>query len=257
MSHITFGYRLPRRVAVPLFGDRERFGLTVVADDPHWIEWEETYLAFYYANQKRSIGKFVNDAGYTVMTRLSLDGLRVLEIGPGDLSHMRFWRGKPRQYIIADVQREMLDRSARELERHYVAHDCILLQRGADALGVFADSEFDAIVSFYSLEHLYPLGPFVEQLVRILKPGGRLIGAIPAEGGLAWGCGRLLTSRRWLKRNTTIDPDKIICWEHPNFADVILSELDCNMHRSYLSYWPMIVPSIDLNLVLRFEYVRR
>jgi len=90
---------------------------------------------------------------------------------------------------------------------------------------------------------------------RVLKPGGILIGAIPAEGGIAWGGGRTLTSRRWFKRKTQINPDKIICWEHPNFADHIIIELDKLFQRKSLFYWPLpLLPLLDINLIIRFHY---
>jgi SAM-dependent methyltransferase len=116
----------------------------------------------------------------------------------------------------------------------------------------------DVVVSFYSLEHLYPLAPYLRELHRVLRPGGVLVGAIPAEGGLAWGLGRLVTSRRWLKRHTTIDPDKIICWEHPNYADAVLGALGAEFEREHLSLWPLPwLPLHDLNLIIRLVYRRR
>ena len=94
-------------------------------------------------------------------------------------------------------------------------------------------------------------------MCRILKPSGTLIGAIPAEGGLAWGGGRMITSRRWFKKNTRINPDKIICWEHPNFADQIIDELDQVFDRKTLVHWPLRWPPVlDVNLVLRFHYLK-
>ena len=78
------------------------------------------------------------------------------------------------------------------------------------------------------------------------------MGAIPLEGGLAWGAGRYLTSRRWLLKHTSIDPDKIICWEHPNFADEIFASLVQRGDFSYLDFWPLKIHSMDLNLVLKF-----
>ena len=88
------------------------------------------------------------------------------------------------------------------------------------------DALIYVFVSFYSLGHLYPLQTCLEEFKRLLKPGGRLVGVILAESGLTWRADRCVTSLRWFLKNTTIDPDKIICWEHPNFADYILNELD-------------------------------
>lgn len=256
MKYLTMGHRLPQALAAPLFGDRARFGLAVQPDDPCWREWQTTYLDFYYATQKRSVGSVVNNAGYRVMSRIDLTGKQVLEIGPGDINHIDCWRGTPACFVIADIQQAMLDFSSKKLSAQGVAHESRLISRADLGALPFEDARFDVVVSFYSLEHLYPLEPYVAGILRVLKPGGVLIGAIPAEGGLGWGLGRYLTSRRWFKKHTTINPDKLICWEHPNFADHVLTTLDRNMVQQHLGFWPLAVPSIDMNLVIKFIYAK-
>ncbi|MEE8056421.1 MAG: hypothetical protein V3T17_01100 [Pseudomonadales bacterium] len=77
---------------------------------------------------------------------------------------------------------------------------------------------------------------------------------LSAEGGLAWKLGRFLTSRRWLKRNTIINSDKIICWEHTNFSDIILNSLNEKMLRNRVKYWSISLPSLDVNLVIMFDF---
>ena len=68
----------------------------------------------------------------------------------------------------------------------------------------------------------------------------------------------MITTRRWLKKNTRIKPDKIICWEHPNFADQIIAELDQLFQRKSIVSWPFRwVPALDLNLIIRFVYQKR
>jgi SAM-dependent methyltransferase len=256
MKYPTLGYRLPHPLSAPLFGDRAKFGLVVQPEDPCWQEWQRAYLHFYFSTQKQSAGKLVNNAGYRVMRRINLTGKQVLEVGPGDINHTGWWRGMPARYVIADIQEAMLDLSRETLTARGIPHESRLLERADLGALPFEDREFDVVVSFYSLEHLHPLASYVDGILRVLKPGGTLIGAIPAEGGLGWGLGRFLTSRRWLKRNTSIDPDKLICWEHPNFADHLLATLDGRMRRQYLGFWPLAVPSIDLNLVIKFVYAK-
>jgi len=199
----------------------------------------------------------VNDAGYGVMSRIPLSGRTVLEIGPGQISHMERWRSTSARYVLADVDQSMLDRSSRALATRGVPHEAALLTRGNRGALPVPDATFDLVVSFYALEHLYPLEPYVDSMLRVLRPGGLLAGAIPAEGGLGWGLGRYLTTRRWFLRNTGINPDKLICWEHPNFADHILRTLDERMDRRYIRFWPLGIPSIDLNLVITFIYSKR
>jgi len=257
MRYPTLGHRLPHLLSARLFGDRARFGLVAQADDSCWLEWQRAYLDFYFSTQRQSVGRVVNDAGYRVMTRIDLTGKQVLEIGPGDIAHIGWWRGTPARYVAADIQEAMLTLSSGILAARDIPHESRLLDRADLGRLPFEAAEFDAVVSFYSLEHLYPLAPHVDGVLRVLKPGGTLIGAIPAEGGLGWGLGRFLTSRRWLKRNTSINPDKLICWEHPNFADQILGTLDRRMRRQYLGFWPLAIPSIDLNLVIKFIYAKR
>ena len=254
MRAFALGHRLPRFLARRLFGDRERFGTVVRPDDPCWLEWQQVAIAFYHAHQKQRVGAVVNDAGYRVMSRVDLTGRRVLEIGPGELSHFDCWRGTPAHYVLCDIREPLLAESARRLEARGVSHSAVIAPEDPAAALPFDDGEFDLVVSFYCLEHIQSLGHHVEQIRRVLRPGGRLVGAIPAEGGMAWGLGRFFTSRRWFKKHTTINPDKIICWEHPNFADQVLRALDARMRRCHLRYWPLWLPSIDLNLIVRFVY---
>ncbi len=244
---------LPHALRVPLWGDRERWGASVRTDDPCWREWERTYLNFYAANQRTGIGTRVNDAGYRVMSLVDLSGKRVLEIGPGDIRHTAYWKGKPREYLLADIHAGMLEQGARNPALGGVPTRTLLIERGAPL--PIESASVDVVVSFYSLEHLYPLEPHLLELRRVLAAGGTLVGAIPTEGGLAWGAGRLLTSRRWFKKHTSIDPDKIICWEHPNYADTILAALDSHLVRCRVGTWPLPwLPWLDANLIVRLLY---
>lgn len=213
-------------------------------------------MSFYNETQKQSVGKTINDAGYRILQDFSLAGKRVLEIGPGTLPHERFWNGKPAHYTLVDLNADMLSASREKLQASGTPFSELKVER--DPLGKlpFADNSFDVVISFYSLEHLYPLEPHVKEMHRVLRPGGIFAGGIPSEGGLAWGAGRFLTSRRWLKRNTGINPDKLICWEHPNFADHILATLDQFFVPAKHRYWPLRVPSIDINLIVSFIYIK-
>jgi SAM-dependent methyltransferase len=246
---------LPNSLRAQLWGNRSKWGLTIDPDDPCWQEWQQTYGKFYSANQREGVGIRINDAGYRVMSHIDLTGKRVLEIGAGDIRHIQHWRGHPTEYILADVRSDMMQKAERRLAEKGVAYRAILL--GREQALPLDDNSVDVIVSFYSLEHLYPLAPYLTDMRRVLKPAGTLIGAIPAEGGLAWGGGRMLTSRRWFKSNSTIDPDKIICWEHPNFADDIIAALDGQFQRRRLHWWPTHLPVLDINLIIQFCYTKR
>jgi len=243
---------MPYSAGKKLWGDRKQWGLQVRENDPCWTEWLKVYSSFYDQNQREGIGTKVNDAGYKVMEQVDLTGKKVLEIGAGDIRHTTYWKSQPSEYLLADVSTDMMEKAVSCLQKRKVPYRSFILNR-AEKLPL-EDNSVDIVVSFYSLEHLYPLSPYLDEMKRVVKPGGVIVGAIPAEGGIAWGVGRALTSRRWFKKHTSIDPDKIICWEHPNFADEILATMDRFFVRQQLNYWPSQVPLIDPNLVIKFIY---
>jgi len=244
---------IPRFISNILWGNRKRWGLQINKDDSCWIEWQKIYEKFYSSNQRAGIGIKVNDAGYQIMSSIDLTGKKVLEIGAGDIRHLKYLQGKPDKYFLADISTKMMDFAKQKLEERRISYNIISIDRNQPI--PLKDETIDVIVSFYSLEHLYPLQDYLKDMYRILKPGGILIGAIPAEGGLAWGLGRMFTSRRWIKKNTNIDPEKLICWEHPNFADQIISQLDTYFNRQKVIFWPLrLLPLLDINLIIKYIY---
>ena len=187
------------------------------------------------------------------MKNIEFSGKSVLEIGPGDISHIKFWKNNPKEYVLADVSESMMNFATQRLKKKNIEYRTLKVERNKPL--PIENQSIDIILSFYSLEYIYPLDPFIKEACRLLKPNGRLIGAIPAEGGFAWDFGRSLTSKRWLKKNTTIDQDKIICWEHPNFADKIISRLNNKLTKQKIKCWLFSwAPLLDINLVIRFIY---
>lgn len=253
--HMSLAHRLPEFFRVPLCGRREWSGVTPRADDPDWLAWQKACMRFYTETQRSGIGKVVNEKGYRILGRLDLSGLSCLEIGPGSFPHAPFWRGVPAQFDIADVRKELLDISAASLAAMGVRSRGWHLRD--DAVSVPADAaSYDAIIAFYSLEHLRGLDAWLGEYDRLLKPGGMLIGAVPAEGGLAWGLGRMLTSRRYARKNFSYDFDKITAIEHCNTAETVLHTLDEKFAVRKRCYWPLRVPCIDCNLVISFIYAK-
>lgn len=247
----TIGHRLPAALTTPLFGDRCKFGQEIRQDDPDWSAWQQFSLEFYQRTQKRGLGKMVNDAGYEILRHVDLTDRNVLEIGPGSLPHRRFWTGRPSCYAVVDVRREFLECSMRMLKQDGLDAASFVLSGHALPL---ENECVDVLISFYSLEHLHPLSDYLREFCRVMHPGGLLVGGIPCEGGLAWGGGRWLTTRRYIKKHTGIDPDKIICWEHPNYAEHILQALACRFTPVRLHFWPLWVPLVDFNLICTFIY---
>jgi SAM-dependent methyltransferase len=248
---------LPYGIFKVLFGDRKCFGLKVWERDPCWEAYQKIILTFYHETQRNFIGSFVNNSGYKILKEINLSGKKILEVGPGDIAYLKYIKySKDSHFDLVDINTDMLDKSSKKLSDLGINFRSIVVEKNANNLPFMAE-EYDVIMSFYALEHIYPLEPYILELKRLLKPGGVIIGAIPCEGGLAWGLGRFLTTRRWFKKNTNINPDKIICWEHPNFSDEIACVLGTHFKKHTLKLWPLPFLRLrDLNLVEKFIYIK-
>lgn len=241
-----------------LWGDRKRSGVMPNSTDCDWQKWERCSSAIYMQTQQRGIGDKVCNMAYNVMIFVDVSDRKILEIGPGNIRHLQLLCGRPQKYTICDIRNDFLDAAARQLSDAGIPYEKALIRRNTDRTTEwqlpFGDESFDIVISFYSLEHLYPLDSYIIEIRRILKRGGQLVGGIPCEGGLAWGLGRFLTTRRYVRKNYSINYDKIICWEHPNFADYIIERLDTHFERQYLRLHPFHCLPMDLNLVASFIY---
>ncbi|MEO7317587.1 MAG: class I SAM-dependent methyltransferase, partial [Chthoniobacteraceae bacterium] len=171
---------------------------------------------------------------------------RVLEIGCGSGYFPSILGKAPVDFTGLDLFEEHLAR-AREKTPHFK-----FLQGSAYQLP-FENEQFDFVVSIYVFEHLTNLPACLEEVRRVLKPGGRLLVGLPAEGGLAYGLGRRLTSCRHFSEKYGIDYMRIIRAEHCNTAADVVHELRKQFHVSASRYYPFRVPSIHLAAMLAYE----
>ena len=240
-----------------LWGDRRKFGFVPDLMDSDWLIWQEkAYSDFYQNTQQHGIGDMVCKMAYPVIEGIDFRGKQVLEIGPGIIRHLDYIHTYIHTYILCDINKDFLKHAERQLQDHNINYKSLVKQKNDPYLSL-EDNSIDILITFNSLEHLYPLEDYLLELVRVLRPGGQIVGGIPCEGGIAWGLGRFLTTRRYVHKNYGINYDKIICWEHPNFADFIVERLDAHFERKYLKLHPFAVLPMDLNLVASFVYQKR
>jgi len=244
---------LPYFIFKPLFGDRKKWGLQTDFNDKDFRKWQdECYLEFYNDNQKGNIGTTVNHFGFKIMKEIDLSNKVVLEVGPGSIEHLDYNKTKANKYILADINKDFLDISSKRLKQYGIKNIETIQVEGLEI--ELDNNSIDIIITFHQLEHIYELDTYLQELKRVLKPNGILIGAVPTEGGIAWGTGRFLTSRRYVRKNMDFDYDKIICWEHPNFVNKIKNLLDKNFTNIKSIKKPFGVLPMDLNLSWSFVY---
>lgn len=248
------GKFFPEKLKSVLFGNRNLYGTQVNEEDKDWKYWQKEYHNFYNATQKKGVGQFINNQGYKILNNINFQDKKVLEIGPGSLYHLKYFSGIPEKFLLADIDYKFLNTSMKKLENLNINTELHLIKDRNNLEIDIDEQSIDCILTFYSLEHLYKLEQNILEYKKFLKPGGLIIGTVPCEGGLAWGLGRFITSRRWMKKNTTIDPDKIICWEHPQYISSIKSVLDNNFQKVKNKFFPFYIMNGDINLLFSFIY---
>lgn len=197
-------------------------------------------------------GLIVNYFSYNILESIKLKNKTVLEIGPGNLLHTRFWQNKPKKYLLLDSNLKYLEISNTKLIKTGIKGIKLKVNNNNFKIK-YKSNSVDLVISFFSLEHIYNLNSCINEISRILKKNGKLVFAIPNEGPFASGFSRYLISRRWMKKHTNINYDKVICWEHPNFATTIIKLLD----KNFLSIKINKIPNLyfdDFSLIIKGIY---
>lgn len=97
-------------------------------------------------------------------------GEKVLEIGCARGFLVKHYRKKGVDIFGTDVNMESVELAKSEFVTH---------QKG-DKLS-FPENKFDVVMAIHVIEHIHGLGGFLEDIVRVVKPGGRIFFIYPAE----------------------------------------------------------------------------
>jgi SAM-dependent methyltransferase len=100
-----------------------------------------------------------------------LEGLRVLEIGCGRGGFSRYLASEGADLVAADLSPAAVDMASRRLEPHDSAEAVVA---SIEAIPYQRDS-FDLVVSLDTIEHVPHPTRAVAELIRVLRPGGRLV----------------------------------------------------------------------------------
>lgn len=183
---------------------------------------------------------WIQDMGHKYVAEQTLCG-STLEIGFGKGRQSLFFKGDPNNYYPIDVDGEYVTP-----ETWSKFKNAALVS--ADSLP-YPDKFFDHVVSLFVLEHISHLENVFKEIKRVMKPSGRLIVALPCEGGLAWNIGRELTTRRMFQKQYNINYDKVIAYEHKHCLRDLQVYLERHFQVLKSRYYPFCVPLIDANLV--------
>jgi SAM-dependent methyltransferase len=200
--------------------------------------------AHLHAMQSRWYG-FVETFNHRYPLKSSKKDIRTLEIGAGIGAHIAY-EDISRQEYHANELRPELCRQIQELFPGVtaIAGDC--------QLGLpYEAGYFDRILAIHVLEHLPNLPAALREIRRVISDYGVFSVVIPCEGGLATYIARNLSAKPHFEKKY---PGQKYSWfiksEHINMPDEIFEELGIFFEIKHSHYYPLLIPSIDLNLFI-------
>ncbi|MES3031009.1 MAG: methyltransferase domain-containing protein [Patescibacteria group bacterium] len=174
--------------------------------------------------------------------------LKTLEIGAGLGTHLNYEHltsEQEKNYVSLELRENMTEKIRERFPKvQAVMGDC---QKNL----AFSDGHFDRILAIHVLEHLPNLPATVREMYRLCnKEGGIFSVVIPCEGGLAYSLARKISAERIFKKRYKQKYDWLISREHINRPQEIMEELERHFEIVHRSWFPLYLPSINLNLCI-------
>lgn len=175
----------------------------------------------------------------------SFKGCRTLEIGAGLGEHLAYENLDDQEYTVNELRTEL----AEEIQKKYPRVATLV---GDCQISIAAPDEyFDRILAVHVLEHLPDLPSALKEIYRVMKTdNGTFIVVIPCEGGLAYELARRISAKRIFETRYHQSYDWLIKIEHINIPQEIIPELEKSFFIRERSFFPVILPSISLNLCI-------
>ncbi len=169
----------------------------------------------------------------------------VLEIGAGTGEHLGFVRHSFDRYVLSDLDSKTLEVAKSKLNNKFGNKLSFEIQTG-ECLD-YKDNSFDRLIATHVLEHIYQPHIVLKEWRRVVKNGGVISILIPTDPGLAWRLGRLLGPRK-NAISQGIAYDYVMAREHVNPCGNLIALLRHYFPERIETWWPMPIPSIDMNL---------
>lgn len=225
-------------------------------EDKAWIDYRNKFSDVYdESNYESLLQSWVMRASHKLIEKAYGDNAyfeRVLEVGAGTGEHIQFVRHKFDEYILTDLDLKTLNVARSKLAGIHEGKIKFEVQVGSEL--AYPDNSFDRLVATHVLEHIYQPHLAIKEWRRVLKGGGVISILIPTDPGMAWRLGRHLGPRKnAIKQGFAYD--YVMAREHVNSSNNLIALLRHYFPGSKESWWPMPIPSIDLNLFFVFHAI--
>lgn len=226
------------------------------SEDKAWIEYRERFSEVYdKSNYSTPLQSSVMRSSHRLIEKPYDDKShfsRVLEIGAGTGEHVNFIRHQFDEYILTDLDQKTLEVAKQKLSGQHQGKLRFEAQTGSNLN--YADNTFDRLAATHVLEHICQPHLALKEWLRVLKHGGILSILIPTDPGLAWRLGRYLGPRKNAIAQG-IAYDYIMAREHVNSCNNLIAILRHYFPEAKEGWWPLPIPSIDLNLFFAFHAI--
>jgi SAM-dependent methyltransferase len=171
--------------------------------------------------------------------------IRTLEIGAGIGAHLAYENLSDQEYHANELRPDL----CRQLREKFPR---ITVSEGDCTEGMpYDDGYFDRVLAVHVLEHIPDLPAALKEIRRVIKNEGLLSVVIPCEGGLATKIARRMSAKpHFEKKYPGQKYDWFIASEHINMPDEIMEELALLFEVSHRRFYPLFVPSVELNLFI-------
>ena len=174
---------------------------------------------------------------------------KILEIGAGTSPHINYINDEFKKYFFLENSKY----SIKYLKKKFLKKNNIVYKLYSGRKIPFKSNYFDRIIISHVLEHIPDPEFFLDEMLRKLKPGGRLSIALPCDPGILWRLGRFFLKIFSVRKKLGIsreEYDYMIATEHINSIFNLKSILKFKYKKSLKkeSYLPFKFKSIDLNL---------
>ncbi len=175
--------------------------------------------------------------------------IRTLEIGAGRGEHLFYEDLSVQEYTALELRHEMADAIvANHSKAKVLVGDC-------QTHIPIPDDYFDRVLAIHVLEHLPDLPRALDEIKRVLEPGGLFSVVIPCEGGLAYTLARRLSAQRIFEKRYQQSYSWFINCEHINLPSEIIPELRQRFSIIHRSFFPLVIPIVTFNLCIGLTLV--
>lgn len=224
-------------------------------EDRAWLDYQQRFAAVYddSAYAGGSLQSWVMRQSHKLGEKpfgADMHFGKVLEIGAGTGEHLAFIRHSFSEYVLTDMDSKTLEIAARKLAGRADGKIVFETQQGSEL--PYADNTFDRLIASHVLEHIYQPHLALREWRRVIRDGGVLTVILPTDPGLAWRLGKQLGPRKnAIARG--IAYDYVMAREHVNSCVNLMAILRHYFPSSREAWWPLPIPSVDLNLFFVFH----